>query len=129
MTTISTCLWFDNDAVEAVKFYCSLIPNSTLDRVQKSPADNPSAGKGKDLVVSFTLAGQPYLAINGGHRMEYTYAMSLYVECADQAEVDKIWNAFADGGEPIQCGWIKDRWGVMWQVAPKQMLDIFNDPD
>src|SRR5258707_15207914 len=116
MSKIAPCLWFAEEAEEAAKFYVSLLPDSRIDAVQKSLIDTPSGKAGKVLVVQFTLAGQEYMALNGGMRFEYTNAISFKVDCADQAEVDHLWNGLtAGGGSPGQCGWLKDRYGVSWQ--------------
>ena len=130
MSKISPCLWFDGEAEEAAKFYVSLLPDSRIDRVQKNPVDGPAGKAGTVLVVQFTLAGQEYMALNGGMRFEYTNAISFKVDCADQAEVDHLWNGLTSGGgSPGQCGWLKDRYGVSWQIVPSAMLRIFSGSD
>src|SRR4051812_5867201 len=107
MSMIAPCLWFATEAEEAAAFYVSLIPNSRVDRVTRSPIDTPGGGKaGEVLIVEFTLDGRPFQALNGGDSAPYTHAMSLSVECADQAEVDRLWDALVEGGAPIQCGWL-----------------------
>jgi predicted 3-demethylubiquinone-9 3-methyltransferase (glyoxalase superfamily) len=130
MSKIAPCLWFADEAEEAAKFYVSLLPDSRIDKVQKSLIDTPSGKAGTVLVVQFTLAGQEYMALNGGMRFEYTNAISFKVDCADQAEVDHLWNGLtAGGGSPGQCGWLKDRYGVAWQIVPSAMLRIFSGSD
>ncbi len=130
MSKIAPCLWFADEAEEAANFYVSLLPDSRIDAVQKSLIDTPSGKAGKVLVVQFTLAGQEYMALNGGMRFEFTNAISFKVDCADQAEVDHLWNGLtADGGSPGQCGWLKDRYGVAWQIVPSAMLRIFSGSD
>ncbi len=130
MSKIAPCLWFADEAEEAANFYVSLLPDSRIDKVQKSLIDTPSGKAGKVLVVQFTLAGQEYMALNGGMRFEYTNAISFKVDCADQAEVDHLWNRLTvGGGSPGQCGWLKDRYGVAWQIVPSAMLRIFSGSD
>jgi len=127
---ISPCLWFESGAEEAAKFYVSLLPNSKITHVQKSPGDYPGGRKGSVLVVEFTLAGQSYMALNGGTRFEHSYAVSFSIDCADQAEVDRLWAAFlANGGKEEQCGWLKDRWGMSWQITPGVLPKMLADPD
>ncbi len=131
MTTqqITTFLWFDHDAEAAARFYVSLFPDSRIDKVVSSTVDTPGASAGSVLTVEFTLAGQRYIAMNGGPGFPFTEAISLQVNCADQAEVDHLWAAFSDGGTPVQCGWIKDRFGLSWQVTPIRLMQLIADPD
>ena len=130
MSKISPCLWFERDAEEAAKFYISLLPNSKIENVMRSPSDYPGGTKHSVLLVEFTLAGQSFQALNGGTKPEYTQALSLSIDCEDQAEVDRIWDALvANGGKPVACGWITDRWGVSWQVVPRTLVKLMNDPD
>jgi predicted 3-demethylubiquinone-9 3-methyltransferase (glyoxalase superfamily) len=130
MSKISPCLWFERDAEEAAKFYTSLLPNSKIEKVWHSPTDYPGGTKDSVLLVDFTLAGQSFQALNGGTKPEYTQALSLSIDCEDQAEVDKVWNAFlANGGKEVQCGWLTDRWGVSWQIVPRILPKLMNDPD
>ena len=118
MSKISPCLWFDSEAEEAANFYVSLLPNSRIDHVQKNVTDSPAGKAGSVLVVAFTLAGQSYLALNGGTRIEHTHAISFSIDCADQAEVDRLWDGLSKGGAVVQCGWLRDRYGVSWQIVP-----------
>ena len=113
MSKIAPCLWFEGEAEEAANFYVSLLPNSRIDRVQRNVTDTPAGKTGTVLAVAFTLAGQRFLALNGGTRFEYTPAISFQVDCADQAEVDRLWDALSDGGAAQRCGWLKDRFGVL----------------
>jgi predicted 3-demethylubiquinone-9 3-methyltransferase (glyoxalase superfamily) len=129
MSKISPCLWFDSEAEEAANFYVSLLPNSRIDRVQKNVTDSPAGKAGTVLVVDFTLAGQRFIALNGGTRFEYTHAISFHVDCADQAEVDRLWDALSTGGSVEQCGWLKDRYGVSWQIIPTVLGEMLGDPD
>ena len=115
MSKISPCLWFDGEAEEATKFYVSLLPNSRIEKIQKNTIDSPSGKAGSVLVVDFTLAGQRFMALNGGVKMEYTHAISFKIDCDDQAEVDRLWDALlANGGRAEQCGWVRDRYDVAW---------------
>jgi len=129
MSKISPCLWFDGEAEEAANFYVSLLPNSRVNRVQKNVMDSVSGKAGSVLVVEFTLAGQSFMALNGGRRFEYTHAISLKIECADQAEVDRLWAALSKDGKVEQCGWLKDRYGVSWQIVPAVLPELLADPD
>jgi predicted 3-demethylubiquinone-9 3-methyltransferase (glyoxalase superfamily) len=130
MDKISPCLWFDGQAAEAVAFYTSLFPNSSVSAVNRSPADTPSGPKGSVLTVDFTLDGHSYIALNGGPDFKFTEAISLSIDCDDQAEVDRYWDALiANGGEPSVCGWLKDRFGLSWQVVPRRMTEMFASSD
>jgi predicted 3-demethylubiquinone-9 3-methyltransferase (glyoxalase superfamily) len=129
MSKIAPCLWFDGEAEEAAKFYVTLLPNSRIDHVQKNVTDSPAGKTGTVLVVKFTLAGQRFLALNGGTRFEYTHAISFLVDCVDQAEVDRMWDALSDGGSVERCGWLKDRYGVSWQIVPSVLPQLLGDPD
>jgi predicted 3-demethylubiquinone-9 3-methyltransferase (glyoxalase superfamily) len=129
MSKIAPCLWFDGEAEEAAKFYVSLLPNSRIDRVQKNVMDSPAGKEGTVLVVEFTLAGQRFMALNGGTRFEYTHAISFEIDCADQAEIDRLWDALAAGGKVEQCGWLKDRYGVSWQIVPAILSRMLGDAD
>ena len=129
MSKIAPCLWFDGEAEEAAKFYASLLPDSRIDHVQKNVTDSPAGKAGSVLVVKFTLAGQRFLALNGGTRFEYTPAISFMVDCADQAEVDRLWDGLSQGGAVVQCGWLRDRYGVSWQIVPNVLPQLLGDPD
>ena len=108
----------------------SLSPGSRIDHVQKNVNDTPAGPKGSVLVVEFTLAGQRFVALNGGRKAEYSHAVSFQIDCADQAEVDRLWDAIlANGGREEACGWIRDRWDVPWQIVPSGLLDMISDPD
>ena len=130
MTSIATCLWFNGDAEAAANLYTSLIPDSRIDRVMRAPADNPSTRQGEVLTVDFTLAGQRLVGLNGGPDFPFTEAISLVIECEDQAEVDRLWSSLIlGGGEASQCGWLKDRFGVSWQVVPRQLDEMLSGSD
>jgi predicted 3-demethylubiquinone-9 3-methyltransferase (glyoxalase superfamily) len=130
MNALYPCLWFDGNAEEAADFYASLIPDSKVHRAWRSPADTPSGPEGMVLTVEFTLAGQRFLGLNGGPEFTFNEAVSFVIECDDQAEVDRLWDALrADGGEPSACGWLKDRFGLSWQITPRRLNELLDDPD
>jgi predicted 3-demethylubiquinone-9 3-methyltransferase (glyoxalase superfamily) len=130
MSKVSPCLWFDGEAEEAANLYVSLLPDSRIESVQKNVVDGPAGKAGTVLVVQFTLAGQSFMALNGGRRFEYTHAVSFKIDCEDQAEVDRLWNALlSDGGKAEQCGWLKDRFGVSWQIVPTALPKYLGGPD
>ncbi len=130
MAKITPCLWFDGKAEEAAEFYVSLLPDSRVDKVWRSPADTPSGPAGMVLTVDFTLAGQPLQGLNGGPQFKFSEAISFGIECEDQAEVDRLWDTLtADGGEPGPCGWLKDRFGLSWQIVPRELNEMVDDPD
>lgn len=129
MKKITPFLSFDGQAEEAARFYVSLLPNSRIDRVVPSPMETPGGPVGSTLMVEFTLAGEPYYALNTPG-FDFTEAISLLISCEDQAETDRLWAALtADGGAPVACGWLKDRFGVFWQITPKRLLELIGDPD
>ena len=126
---IVTNLWFDGQALEAAELYCSLFPDSAVLSVARYPEGAPGE-PGTVMTVEWQLAGQRFTGINGGPQFPHTEAMSLMVACADQAEVDHYWDGLlAGGGQESQCGWLKDRFGVSWQVVPDGMAEVFGDPD
>jgi len=130
MQKITPFLWFDGNAEEAATFYASMLPDSRVDKVWHSPAETPSGPAGMVLTVDFTVAGQQFQGLNGGADFRFNEAVSFVIECDDQAEVDRLWNALtADGGEPGPCGWLKDRFGVSWQIVPKALNEMVDDPD
>src|SRR5688500_4434137 len=122
MRKVFPCLWFDGQAEEAAEFYTSLLPNSQIDRVSRSPADTPSGPEGTVLTVEFTLAGQPSMGLNGGNDFKFNEAVSFVIETEDQAETDRLWDALiADGGKESVCGWLSDRFGLSWQITPRRL--------
>lgn len=124
-----TCLWMADWIEEAVNFYVSLFPNSRVVDVARYPEAMPGMA-GKVLVMNFELDGLRYMALNGGDNFPFTEAMSIYVNCADQAEVDRLWTALlANGGVESMCGWLKDRFGLSWQIVPKDMSSYIAGPD
>jgi len=130
MSKVKTCLWFDKDAERAVRRYVELVSGSSIEHVQRSPGRWPGGDAGDAIVVEFTLGGQAFQALNGGTRVDYGTAASISVTCADQAEVDRLWDGLrADGGAEIQCGWLRDRWGVPWQIVPTALPRLLGHPD
>ncbi|HVL01080.1 MAG TPA: VOC family protein [Dongiaceae bacterium] len=130
MDKITVNLWFNYNAEEAAQFYVSLFPDSRIDAVHRSASDNPSTKKGDVLIVQFTLMGRAYTGVNGGPQFPFTEAISLEINCNDQAEVDHYWNRLiADGGSPVQCGWCRDKFGLSWQVVPKRLGELLSSPD
>lgn len=122
MPDITPFLWFDDNAEEAIEFYASIFPDARIGEVSRQ--------NGKFFLGSFELAGQKFMALNGGPQFKFTEAFSLYVNCNDQAEVDHYWNRLLEGGgTPQQCGWLKDRYGLCWQVIPEILPRLLNDPD
>ena len=127
---ITPCLWFEGTAEEAARFYTSLFPDSHVDRIERAVMDVPSVDEGDVLTVEYTVAGQPFIGLNGGPEFKFSESVSFSIECEDQAEVDRYWDALiADGGEPSVCGWLKDRYGLSWQVVPKQLNEMLRGPD
>ncbi|WP_295224658.1 VOC family protein [uncultured Brevundimonas sp.] len=127
---IVPCLWFDGDAEAATAFYVSLLPDSRITAVNRSPVDTPSGPEGSVLTVQFVLAGRQYLALNGGPNFRFTEAVSFMVMTEDQAETDRLWDALlADGGSETACGWLKDRWGLSWQITPRRLMELTTDPN
>jgi predicted 3-demethylubiquinone-9 3-methyltransferase (glyoxalase superfamily) len=132
MPKITSCLWFDMKAEEAAEFYVSIFPNSKITNVARSPTDTPEGGAtaGQVLTVAFELDGKPDMGLNGGPLFKFSEAISFVIDCADQAEVDHYWEALlAGGGQESQCGWLKDRYGLSWQVTPRQLTELTTGPD
>jgi predicted 3-demethylubiquinone-9 3-methyltransferase (glyoxalase superfamily) len=135
MQRISPFFWFDHQAEEAAKFYTSIFPNSSIDKVTRyTPESAAVAGEehvGKVMTIDFTLDGQHFAALNGGPIFKFTEALSLVIHCDTQEEVDHYWNALTEGGDPKaqQCGWLKDKFGVSWQVVPGALFEVLGDPD
>jgi len=125
---IVTFLWFDDQAEQAAKFYVSLFPKSRIDTVTRYPEGSPGK-RGAVMTVAFTLAGQRFVALNGGPQFPFTPAVSLQVDCRDQKEVDRLWRAILrGGGTESQCGWINDRWGLSWQIVPRGIGELVQHP-
>ena len=119
---VTTFLWFDDKAEEATNFYVSLFKDSRIDKVARGPT-------GSAIIVQFTLSGIHYLALNGGPRFPFTEAISLSVICDDQAEIDELWEKLSAGGSKSRCGWLKDRYGLSWQIVPSVLNTLMSDPD
>lgn len=129
MTRIVPHLWYTEDAEEAARFYASVIPDSRVDRVTSIAADNPSGPAGSVPIVEFTLAGRPFVAFAAGPLDPFNHAVSLMIECDSQEEIDRLWDALSEGGATEPCGWLRDRWGVSWQIAPRRLAEMMADPD
>jgi predicted 3-demethylubiquinone-9 3-methyltransferase (glyoxalase superfamily) len=128
MTRITPCLWFDTEGEEAAAFYVSLFKNSRINDVLRYGEAGPRPA-GSVMVVSFELDGQPFTALNGGPEFTFNEALSLQIDCSSQDEVDHYWEGLSAGGEEGPCGWLKDRYGVSWQVVPSEVITLFHDPD
>ena len=126
MQRITPCLWFDTQAEEAANFYVSLFDDAAVTRIER--LDGTPSGDNVALVF-FRLEGQEFMAINGGPQFPFTEAVSFSVSCSDQAEVDRLWTALTDGGEESMCGWLKDRFGLSWQIIPERMGELLSDRD
>ncbi len=124
----TTCLWFDTEGEDAAEFYCSVIPGSRVLDVTRYGEGGPRPA-GSTMTVSFELDGRPYVALNGGPEFRFTEAVSFQVSCADQAEVDHYWDTLVEGGEESMCGWLKDRYGLSWQIVPADLGGLLGDPD
>ena len=122
-------LWYTEKAEEAAAFYASLLPNSKVDSITALPADSPSGPTGSVKVVEFTLMGQPFMAFSAGPLDAFNHSISFMVQCDDQAEIDRLWAALSEGGKIEQCGWLKDRYGLFWQIAPTVLGDMMKDSD
>lgn len=130
MSKITPCLWFDGKALDAAEFYTSILPDSRIEKIHRAAADNPSTSEGEVLTVDFNVAGQPFIGLNGGPDFKFNEAISFSIDCADQGEVDRLWDALIEGGgEHSVCGWLKDRYGVSWQVIPRQLPEMLDGPD
>ena len=128
MPKITPCLWFDTQGEEAARFYTSIFPNSRIVDVAHYGEAGPREA-GTVMVVRFELDGQELVALNGGPEFTFDEAISFQIDCADQDEVDRYSEALTDGGEQGPCGWVKDRFGLSWQVVPKRMIELLSDPD
>jgi predicted 3-demethylubiquinone-9 3-methyltransferase (glyoxalase superfamily) len=128
MPSITPCLWFDDNLEEAAQFYTTVFPNSTIERFERYTDLGPGT-PGEVVWGAFVLDGTRFIGINGGPAFPHTEAVSFMIECRDQAEVDYYWDRLIDGGQESECGWLKDRFGVSWQVTPTRVLDLTSDPD
>lgn len=125
---ITPFLWFDNNAEEAVNFYTSVFKNSSVDTIARYTEAGPGP-KGSVMVIAYTLNGQKYTALNGGPHYKFTQAVSFVVNCENQEEVDDYWNKLVEGGEPIECGWLKDKFGFYWQIVPVRFFELIDTAD
>jgi predicted 3-demethylubiquinone-9 3-methyltransferase (glyoxalase superfamily) len=129
MPKVTQHLWFEKDMLAAIRLYTSLIPGSAVEWTTTLPADTPSGPAGSVKIASFTLGGQSYAAIEAGKLDPFNHSFSIMVECEDQAEIDRLWDALRDGGTVERCGWLRDRWGLCWQIIPKRLGELMRDPD
>ena len=128
MPAITPSLWFDNNLEEAAEFYLSVFPNSSIESIERYTEAGP--GTPGDVVAgTFVLDGTRFIGINGGPAFSFTEAVSFTIDCKDQDEVDYYWNRLVDGGEESQCGWLKDRFGLSWQIVPDRLTELTSDPD
>jgi predicted 3-demethylubiquinone-9 3-methyltransferase (glyoxalase superfamily) len=127
MQKISPCLWFDTEAEEAAGFYTSVFKNSRILEVSRYGEAGPRPGT--VMTVTFELEGQEFVALNGGPDFKFNEAVSFQVDCATQEEVDEFWNTLSEGGEEGPCGWLKDRYGLSWQIIPTALTELLGDPD
>ncbi len=128
MPKITPCLWFDTDGEDAAKFYTSVFPNSRIVDVAHYGEAGPREA-GTVMAVRFELDGKEFIALNGGPEFTFDEAISFQIDCGDQDEVDRYWEALSEGGEEGPCGWLKDRFGLSWQVVPSQLFELLGDPD
>jgi predicted 3-demethylubiquinone-9 3-methyltransferase (glyoxalase superfamily) len=119
---LTTCLWFNGNAREAATFYTSIFPDSSLADGWIAPTETPGNAEGSEILVNFTIFGRPFIGLNGGPQFPHSEAISFQIPCADQIEIDKYWQILtADGGQESQCGWLKDKFGISWQVVSPEM--------
>ncbi len=128
MQKITPFLWFDQQAEEAARFYTSIFKNSKLHSITRF-GDGAPGMPGSVMTVAFEIEGQQFTALNGGPAFAFTPAISFYVDCETQEEVDYLWTRLTEGGQEEQCGWLKDRFGVSWQIVPRALIELMNDPD
>lgn len=129
MMKVTQHLWFEKDMEEALRFYTGLVSGSAIESITTVPAETPSGPAGSVKIASFTLGDQRYMAIEAGPLDPFNHSFSVMVECDDQAEIDRLWSALETGGTVEQCGWVRDRWGLCWQIAPKRLGELMSDPD
>jgi predicted 3-demethylubiquinone-9 3-methyltransferase (glyoxalase superfamily) len=127
MPMITPCLWFDGKAEEAATFYTSLLPDSRIDQVHRAPSDYPSGKAGDALTVEFTLMGRPFVGLNGGPHFRFNEAISFQIPVETQAEIERLTNALSADPEAEQCGWVKDRYGLSWQIVPRKLPQLLGD--
>ena len=128
--TLTTCLWFNGNGREAAAFYTSIFPDSHMENNWIAPTDTPGNQVGEEIVVNFTIFDQPFIALNGGPQFPHSEAISFQIPCADQVEIDKYWKILtADGGQESQCGWLKDKFGISWQITSPEMMKYLGGSD
>ncbi len=125
---ITPCLWFDDQAEAAAQFYCSVFTDAAVGTISRY-GEGAQLPAGTALMVNFTIGGRPFMALNGGPHFTFTEAVSFVIECKDQPEIDRYWSALGEGGREQQCGWLKDRYGLSWQIVPRQIAAWMTDPD
>jgi len=125
---ITPCLWFDTQGEEAARFYVSIFEDSRITEIARYNEANPGQ-EGTVMIVAFELCGQPFTALNGGPQFTFDEAISFQITCETSADLDHYWDRLVDGGEPSACGWLKDRFGVSWQVIPARLFELLRDPD
>ena len=129
MVKVTQHLWFEKDMKAALEFYTGLIPGSSLDWISAIPADNPSGPAGSVRMAAFTLGDQRYMAIEAGPLDKFNHSFSIMATCDDQAEIDHLWDALKQDGSVEQCGWLKDRWGLSWQILPRRLGELMQQSD
>lgn len=129
MPRITPFLWYSTQAEEAARFYASVFPDSRVERVTALPAESPSGPAGSVKIVEFVLCGQPFTAMSAGPLDPFSHAVSFVVHCDTQDEIDRFWTALLDGGTAEQCGWLRDRWGLCWQIVPTALGELMAGPD
>lgn len=128
MTSLIPCLWFDDNLEEAVSFYTSVLPDSSIGSMQRN-APGEDGRPGSVMTADWTMVGLPCRGINGGPMFHFTEAISMSIACQGQEEVDRLWDTLVEGGEESQCGWLKDKFGLSWQIVPQELMEHLSDPD
>lgn len=127
---LTTCLWFNGNAREAANFYVSIFPDSSVQDNWNAPTDTPGNKQGEEIVVNFKIFGQNFIGLNGGPQFPHSEAISFQIPCANQGEIDKFWDLLTkDGGQESQCGWLKDKFGISWQITSPEMMKYLNGDD
>ena len=131
MKRLTTCVWANYTAEEQAEFYTSLLPDSRILNIQRTPADTPSQKAGDVIVAEIELMGEKFILLNGGPMFQHSEAVSFVISTKDQEETDRYWNAIVgNGGQESMCGWCKDKWGISWQITPERLIELnFNNPD
>src|ERR1700752_5353229 len=129
MMKVTQHLWFEKDMEAALRFYTSLIPGSSIARISPTPADTPSGPAGSVKIAAFTIGDQRYMAIEAGPLDPFNHSFSIMVQCDGQAEIDRLWDALKEGGSVEHCGWLRDRWGLSWQITPRRLGELMHASD